>query len=193
LGGGNGPGCLTPGTGEYTGFLITTEREYFEIRPRGSVSAMALGIVNTGYLNVVGAYTDVDVHGFLDGSYPIDPPGAVLFFATGINHNFTIVGRCDTEDGVTYGYAVTRIGLEMLDFPDAVSAVAWGIDDEETIVGEYTDADGITHGFRRMNDTLETIDFPGGSYDHMSRRFGPSVVGSYIDAQGVTHGFTFVG
>jgi hypothetical protein len=74
--GGNGPGCLTPGTGECTGFLITTESQYFEIRPRGSVSAMAFGIVNTGYLSVVGADTDVDgaVHGFLDGSYPIDPP-----------------------------------------------------------------------------------------------------------------------
>ncbi len=190
-----GGGCLTPGSGTCHAFDLG-EFGFLEITgPPGTSNLDALGSDVAG-LRVVGAYTDLDgvVHGwgYVPGFRTLDPPGATLTFATGINST-AFVGRWDTADGVTHGYR--RVGdgeFEPIDVPGALSTVARGINIHLVVVGEYVDQGGLTHGFVFQDGAFETVDFPAATATVVNGiSTGGLMVGVYSDADGIEHGFLY--
>jgi hypothetical protein len=192
-----GGGCLDPGSGRCRGFHFG-EFGFVEDEPvPGTTDRFDLGMEPSAGFPFVGAYVDVNgrVHGWREGSFgfmTVDPPEATLTFATGIAEN-GIVGRWDTNDGVTHGYRRVGTGdFEPIDVPDARSTVAHGINRALVVVGEYVDQAGLTHGFVFQDGTFETVDFPDATATVVKGiSTGGLMVGVYTDADGNEHGFLY--
>jgi probable HAF family extracellular repeat protein len=114
-----------------------------------------LGINDDG--EIVGDYTTspdgitLIRHGFVlsDRSYTtLDPPGAILTEAVGINNEGVITGLYIDGSGFQHGFVLHHGQYKTIDVdgPYSETSVDW-IDASGQVVGYFTDADGATHGF----------------------------------------------
>jgi probable HAF family extracellular repeat protein len=132
--------------------------------PGGSKGTLILAINNKE--DMTGIYfDDVDVsHAFLlsDGNFlPIDVPGAVYVFPTGINDLKQITGLFETVDQLTHGFFIDGSNVTVLDFPGAFTTHATGINNAAEIVGFYDVGDDRHHGFKWSNGNYIAIDSVG--------------------------------
>jgi hypothetical protein len=185
-----GLACLNPGSG----FSVGVDWSGY-ISVWGSTSTTVFG--ENASNQVVGAYTDSQnhVHGFDYNLLPLDPPGAIKSYATGINDLGDIVGLWVTSDGKQHGYVTGDDGhsFTQIDVPGATSTIARGLDAGTMTVGGYQDAAGVRHGFAWNGSTFATIDVPGAIATTAYGVQNSTIVGSYVDASNRTHGFVLDG
>ena len=122
--------------GTYTNFSIL-----------GAVDTGVVGIGNGPYGPLVGYYDagfSTPIHGFVGnifGYTPIDYPGAVDTFVTGIpvggTNNPGNVGFYVDSRGVTHSFRYDQFGYTNIDYPGAATTHANGINDPGTVVGWY--------------------------------------------------------
>jgi uncharacterized membrane protein len=133
----------------------------------------------------------------------IDPPGATLSVASGINADGAITGFFVDASGAEHGIVRDKRGI--LTMIDAAGAGSNGffagtfpnsINDEGAVAGFYGDASGVLHGFvRDQHGTITTFDPPGagngvfGGTIVNSINAEGAVTGYYRDADAVHHGF----
>jgi uncharacterized membrane protein len=123
----------------------------------------------------------------------IEPPGATLTKAGGVNIRGEIVGGYYLDDiaagrGTQHGFLRDRRGrFTRIDIPGAVSrSSAFDINDHGHVVGLYDDAAGTLHGFLRdRRGRLTTIDHPDAG--------GTSPLGSGTNLTGITNRGEIVG
>lgn len=120
-----------------------------DVRPSGGTVPFGINDGN----QIVGDYLDAASGsrlGFLlsNGVYTkIQPPGAALTVAEGINNSGIIVGVYLADNGSQHGFVLQNGTYTTVDVTGALKAEINSIDQNNHIVGYYTDTSGNTHGF----------------------------------------------
>jgi probable HAF family extracellular repeat protein len=164
----------------------------------GGASSQAYAINDSG--QIVGWYADTCLcagHGFLysNGAYTtLDIQGFVNTQAYGINNAGQIVGFTQVTfgGGNSHGFLLSGGGYTTFDEPDASGnsgTFAAGIDNSSRIVGGYN-VGSVEHAYLLSGSVFTTIDNPSAAATGaLGMNSQGQIVGNYTDLSNVAHGY----